>query len=244
MSLYRKKNKKILDIVRREEYRRRLEQYETWGHVGGRLYSISKIVYTLAFVFVLVIDLAYLMGSWLWINDAAHAGSSYDPVKLAITRNAVFIVLTMTLLLIAAFVLLLKKKMLPFLLFTWIPGILLAVHFYEDLSTQISENGISIYLIRHGIALLLLLIFSVVLFVIGLRERRAETAAYNRLVAKIYASRTGDGKMFTDEEWEEILDRYDGEPDRPLKRSQKAKRRKADEDDGDIDEPEDSADEE
>ena len=203
-----KKNEAILQFVRREEYRRRLQDHERWGHVGGRIYTVAKIFYIIGFLFAVMVNLAYIIGRWLNIDAAVQSPDTYNTAHLSDARSALYLVAAMTLVLIAGLVLLLARKALPALICTALPVVLLLVHFLQSLADQISENGPGQYLTRHVLPLSLLLAASIVIFILHVREKRAENGAYEKLTAAIYKKHTGDDQVLSDDEWEALLEQY------------------------------------
>ncbi|HIZ83870.1 MAG TPA: hypothetical protein H9668_05575 [Firmicutes bacterium] len=202
-----KKNQALLLFVRRQEYRRRLEDKERWGHVGGRIYTIAKIFYIIGFLYSLVINLAYMLGRWLLLQDSAQGLAEINDADY---RSALYLVLGMTILQIAGLVLVFARKSLPALICTALSSVLLLVHYYQALAGQdeFANNGISNYLFRHVLPLIILLVAAVILFVIHVRERRAENAAYDRLTREIYKKHAKEEGVMGQEEWEELLNKY------------------------------------
>ena len=73
---------------------------------------------------------------------------------------------------------------------------------------EFANNGISNYLFRHVLPLIILLVAAVILFVIHVRERRAENEAYDRLTREIYKKHAKEEGVMGQEEWEELLNKY------------------------------------
>lgn len=203
-----KRNAAILQYVRRQEYRRRLEERERWGHVGGRIYAAAKIFYIIGFLCTFIINLAYMLGRWLNIDEATKNPEAYVTTNLSDARSALYLVSLMTLLLIAALILMLARKTLAALVCTVLPTALLLVHFYQQLSDQMSESGPARYLTSHLLPLAVMLAAAVILFLIQLRERRAENAAYEKLTADLYKKHAGGDRALSDAEWEKLLGDY------------------------------------
>ena len=203
-----KKNPALLQYLRRQEYRRRLEEREQWGHVGGRIYTAAKIFYIIGFLCALLVNLAYMLGRWLNIDEALQNPGLYSTANLSAARSALYLTAAMTLLLIAALILVLARKALPALVCTALPAVLLLTHFYQQLAGQIAKNGPARYLTSHLLPLAVMLAAAVILFVIQLRERRAENAAYEKLTAQLYQKHAAGKHSLSDAEWEKLLEDY------------------------------------
>lgn len=203
-----KKNAAILQYVRRQEYRRRLEERERWGHVGGRIYTAAKIFYIIGFLCTLMVNLAYMLGRWLNIDEATKNPDTYITTNLSAARSALYLAAAMTLVLIAALILTLARRNLAALVCTALPAALLLVHFYQQLADQMAESGPARYLTSHVLPLAVMLAAAVVLFIIQLRERRAERVAYEKLTAELYRKHAGGDQALSDAEWEALLENY------------------------------------
>lgn len=209
-----KKNQALLLFVRRQEYRRRLEDKERWGHVGGRIYTIAKIFYIIGFLCVIIINLGYIIGlifSEISINsvlDATQNSDQYSVSNLAASRSSLYLVSVMSCLLLAGFVLLLCKKHLAALVCTALPVAPLLAHFYHDLADQINNGEPSRYLLFHVLPLALMLVTAIIMFIINVKEKRAENAAYDKLAAAIYKKHAKEEGVMGQEEWEELLNKY------------------------------------
>lgn len=204
-----KKNPKLLEYVRRQEYKRRLEAHEVWGHVDGRFYGIVKIFYTIAFVLAQVVNIAYL----------AISANRYVSEKELLdnpgqTRNAIIIVALGIILLIAAYVLLAKRRPFGYLVCTLAPSVLLCFHYYNEMSGAIAENGWQNYILKHALWYIILTALALVMMAIQLNENRKENKEYAAVEAKLYKrmAKNSDAPI-SDEEWEELLCKYGDDND-------------------------------
>lgn len=210
-----KKNQALLLFVRRQEYRRRLEDKERWGHVGGRIYTIAKIFYIIGFICTFVFNLFYMIGLREHLREVTSGIASYEVTKgfsSADTRSALSLVLAMTVLQIVALVLILARKSLPALICTALSSVLLLVHYYQNMAQQAIATETTFnflrYFYRHLLPLFIMLVTAVVIFVIHVRERRAENAAYDKLTKEIYKKHAKEEGVMGQEEWEELLNKY------------------------------------
>lgn len=201
-----KMNQKLLDHIRRVEYKRRIDNHETWGHVGGRMYSTAKIFYTIAFILCQMVNITYPVFA---ISRLAAEGEKL--ADAGNTRNAVIIVVLGAVMLLIAYILLAMKKPIGYSLFTFIPSIFLAAHFYSDMSTTIAANGIKEYFVKHALWLILLNLTMLVMLIIQIRETLAERREYQYLEAKLYERAKKNGVDLADEqEFERLIERYAG----------------------------------
>lgn len=218
------KNEKLMDFVRRAEYKRRLDAHEVWGHVGGRLYTLIKIVYTIAFALAMLVNLTYLI---FWCNRYfSERGLLADPGS---ARNAILIVALMSVVLLAAYIFLARQKPAGYLPCTLAASLLLSLHFYGEMGDILATQGFLPYFFKHLLWYILLCLAALLLFLIQARENAALSAQYAKLEARLYdraSAETGVTGVFTEADWQRLLEEYDGATQKPLSRSEKARRRK------------------
>ena len=220
-----KKNKKLMDFVRRAEYKRRLEAHEVWGHVGGRLYTLTKIVYTIAFALAMLVNLTYL---FFWCNRYfSERELLADPAS---ARNAILVVGLMSLVLAAGYIFVAKQKPSVYLPCTLASSVVLSLHFYGEMGDILASQGFLPYLFKHLLWYIFLCLTALILFLIQARENAALSARYAKLEAQLYSrasAETGVTGVFTEDDWQRLLEAYDGAgPEKPLSRSEKIRRRK------------------
>lgn len=203
-----KKNQALLLFVRRQEYQRRLEDKETWGHVGGRIYSTAKIFFTIGFLYEMVVNLAIIIALGAKISDAIQFPDQFQLATPTEIRTTLYLVVVSTALLLFGFILMLCKKHLPALLCIVLPIAPLLIDLYRNQATQIANNGPARYFFLNVLPLCLMLITAIILYVIHVREKRRENEAYDKLTAAIYQKHAKDDKAMTEEEWEALLEKY------------------------------------
>lgn len=199
-----KKNDKLLEYIRRKEYKRRLDAHEVWGHVGGKFYTLTKILFTIGFVLTELVNITYLVFGIS--RYATQQDRLADPGQ---TRNAILVVAIGSILLITAYILLVKRRPIGYLVCTILPSALLPLHFYNEMTSSIAENGIQNYLFKHALWYGLMVASILVLAVIQFRENIRENREYARTEAELYkrASRKSD-TPFTEADWAEVLAKY------------------------------------
>lgn len=218
-----KMNEKLLEYVRRKEYKRRLEAHEIWGHVGGRIYSLVKILYTIVFLALELLNLTYLA-----VTGSRLLSNAQQPLEsFAETRNAFLLALLGSLLLIVGYVLLVKRRPIGYVCVDLVASALLLAHYYNERHTIITENGIGDYISRYGLWYAALLLCVLLLACIQLRENAKEKKQYTALEAELYrrAAAASDAP-FQEADWEKLLCEYDGSSDKPMSRSEKVRAKK------------------
>lgn len=217
------RNQKLLEYVRRKEYKRRLEEHEIWGHVGGRIYSVAKILYTIFFLAVELLNVTYIAFSGSRL--ASHAQTPLE--NFGETRNALIVVVFGAVLLIAGYVLLAKRRPIGYVSCNAIASALLLLHYYNDMRTITEANGVQDYLYRYGLWYAALMLCILILALIQLRENAKEKKAYAKLEADLYARASKASDVpFTEADWEQLLEEYDGTSDKPMSRSEKTRAKK------------------
>lgn len=198
----RDRNKNVLYHARRSADVSALERRD----------RVFKIFYLIAFVYTLIIDLAYVLGSALLLDEEGETSAAGE----------LWLVATLTLVLVAAAVCFIKRRDIAGLVLTVITC---GVQFFIFLALA---GFTSAFIARHAVPLSLLLVFSIILFAVRAKTNARVTAEYDRITGALYRAASKDGAP-TAEELERIFDAFDGNlptPDRPLKRSVKKRMEK------------------
>lgn len=228
--------KLLEDKVAQNEKERQLLAGEKWGHVGGRLYKLSRVLFCLVAAYSLFFDLVFCLG---WSLDLIGESVFND------SRNKLIIMLIITVLLVTAFVLVLKKR--PNTLAatvittpTAIGSALATWQWYNnsgtaEIATNAANNEYGKYWICN-FPVVFLILFIAVMLVIEVVDKRYLSRVTSRTVRGLYdrkiaelkeESEDGEAGMLSDEEWLEVLKNYtEGTPDRKKKRSLKHKEKK------------------
>lgn len=216
------KNEKLLEYVRRNEYKRRLDEHEVWGHVGGKLYTLIKILFTIGFALAQLVNISYLA---VWINR--YVSEYANLANPGSTLNSIIIVGSMAALLIAAYVLLAKRRPIGYAVCTLIPSIVLPIHFYGEMSDIIAASGLRNYILKHALWYAVMAVTMLIMLIIQLRENTHEKKMYEKLEAKLYdrAAASGGDSVFSEGDWEELLSRFDGTEQEFISRAEKKRRR-------------------
>lgn len=221
-----KKNANVLQYIRRQEYRRRLEEHEVWGHVGGRLYTLLKWLYFIDWAYIITFALGFIMWSYLRIDDILSFGFQYDAEEFIWHKNRMYFISILVVAAVAALVLFLIRKHLAFLITNSIVSVFFSVAFQ-------SQDNVGKYVLFNLIPLLLLCAIGVCVYVIYFRDMKRENFEYNKLISYLYAQATKNNENYTEDQWQEYLDSIEFDyktdilPDKPLKRSEKSRLKKA-----------------
>ena len=219
------KNERLMDFVRRAEYKRRLDEHEIWGHVGGRLYTLIKILYTIAFALAMLVNLTYLL---FWCSR--YFGERELLADPGSARNAILIVGLMSVVLIAGYVFLARQKPAGYIPCTLAASAVLSLHFYGEMGDILASQGFTPYLFKHLLWYILLCFSALCLFLIQAKEDAFLSSQYARLEAQLYSrasAGTGVTGVFTEEAWQRLLEEYDGDGiQNPSGRPETIRRRK------------------
>lgn len=222
-----KKNANVLEYIRRREYRRRLQENEVWGHVGGRAYTLLKWIYIIDFIYILIFALGFILASFLRIDDILSSGLEYNLEELIWHKNRTYFIIMLTVVALITLVFLLLKKHLAFLISNSIISVFFAVGF------QTKEN-IGKYITANLIPLVLLLGIGIIIYIIYFKDKQWENREYNKLISHLYTQATKDKQSYTEEQWQEYLDSLELDykteylSNKPPKRSQRSRMRKQD----------------
>ncbi|MEG1886773.1 MAG: hypothetical protein RR177_01480 [Oscillospiraceae bacterium] len=193
----------------------------------GTAYKITKIVYLMAFVYTLLINSAVIIGQLLNISEyGAREQTDKIIAYLADAKTVLFSVVMITLLLIAAVVLISKKIAIAAAICNIISGTIGFMVFRNAMSASIESDGAKNFWLRHGAPIIALILLSVILMSILLNEKLKIKRGYNSICDMLYKEISSDGQVTDDEEFIKCMDEYDGHtlranPDKPLKRSEK-----------------------
>lgn len=198
------------------------------------LFKFIKVLYFIALIYTFVINLAVILGQVFNIQDLSTvaAPTSTQTANLLAAKNMLLLAVIATIMYVSGIILLSKKLATAFLAVNILPSVILLITFRMYMSDSILSNGPLQYFIRHGIPLSLLILFSALLFIICFFEKHKRKTEYNRLINCLYSYFSEkDEKVISNADFEECLNNYDGfeikaNINKPLKRSEKARKRK------------------
>lgn len=149
-----------------------------WIYIVSFLYS---------FIFSVISTISYYFRNFVVIEAAKDEAELLLSIKLSIIALIIFIFLLLT-----AFILNSFKKFLAGLILNATATIGLLLTFFKMMSDYIDLNGFLNYFLRHGISLLLLLIFGTIVSALGFRAYLKDKKAYIQFTDKDYKEQFND----------------------------------------------------
>jgi len=198
------------------------------------IFKFFKIIYFIALVYTFAVSLLVLLGQIMSINDYASLAepTTAQTANVANSKNLAYLIVGSIILYIMSIVLLHKKQAIAFLCVNILPSILLLMSLRLSMADSILTNGPLNYWVRHGIPLIAIIVLSILLFLICFLEKHKIKVEYNRLMNGLYTFFSEqDENIVRNSDFEEYLDAYDGfevngNINKPLKRSEKIRKRK------------------
>lgn len=192
----------VLKRVRQLEEKNGIKYAKT----DGRLYGTIKLLYTIVFVYTLVINFLFILS-----NSIVYYGDeNFNTVK-----GPLVTVTTATFLLILAFIIMRFKNKVWANFASGITNVLAAVLLVLTFANLMKDSlGLFGYVYsfywRHAIPLLLLVVFAVWLTVIALRANIKTDKQYKKVMENIYAqyNLSAENGQLSEEQWEEFLENY------------------------------------
>ncbi len=193
-----KKNVAVLHRVEKYRERKGIRVADS----NGKLYLFFKIMYILSFVWFAAIHFLYFAGELLVI---------YDPeMSATVSMTEFYIVAAATVLIILGFIFMLKRRQ-------EVGGIMtvlaLPVDTYQFYNLLILTNkdidSENIFLWRHLMPAILMLVFGILMCVIAIRAKALLNRDYKRVLEALYIThkdRLGSG---TEADWEALLSELD-----------------------------------
>ena len=182
----------ILEKVRLYEEKRGI----VYAKTDGKLYKGLKVFYILLFVYTIVMNSLFLLGSFL-------SETVFNNLK-----NAVYTVLGLSVLLIASLIIMKFKNTVWANFVSAVLNILSCVGLgitFGMLLQDVIGFKISFYW-RHLAPLCLMVIMTVALTVIALKAIFKTQKTYKKIVENIYTTYTASEEtILSDEQWEEVL---------------------------------------
>lgn len=202
MGINMKKHESIMRRVRYVE-----EKYGIkYARPDGKLYKFLNIIYILAWIYTLGINLLSVAGMLLLYFDA----NANDFLNMVVTASVC------TAVLIIGFIFMCTRLKLAGIVASIVPIPVLAVSFGVISRDEFGAGFLGfkgIYYWRHLIPLALMLIMLVCMLVIYLRSEYKTNKLYNKIVENLYATYNTvdeDGtSRLTEEQWEKFLMDYD-----------------------------------
>ncbi len=202
--------------------------------IGGQSYKWIKLAFFIAAAFFLMTCMAVMLGN-LVLMDEYSAKSTPDMLSAYNEQQTYFYTMIITILLIiVGFVLLKLKLSIPFALVNVINCVVAFTMFYSvSVANDIKNGGMGNFWLLFGVPSILCAALGITVAVMLFVDNKKVLDRYEKIVAKLYAVSTDGGqKALTNEEFEEIMQKYNGEElfreDIPLKKSVRRRKQKQD----------------
>ena len=192
----------LREYVEQNELERRLWAGEKWGHVGGRVYKICRVLCPILSVISVISAIFYDMIRYFQLELSAQNGLSYD-VEESVAY--MYIVTAFCVLTVAANVLTFTKF--KNLGFAFVGGLnlLMAIYLFTQINISM-PNGNYKTLIAIIIAVqFVLAIACAIILVITYRDNRDNKSALENTLHKITAERGG---LTEEGEYAELIEQY------------------------------------
>ena len=173
-----------------------------YARPDGKLYNAFKFMYILFFAYGAFNILAFILGIYIKYKDFL---SDFAVDILTPTVSLV--------LMLAGFVLLLKKVHIAGAALNTVPAVLMIFFFREKLLDEFTIDSVHPkYYWRHLVPMLLVILCCVWMGVIAVRAHLKFKSQYTRVTENLYnlyKINAAGGEDVSEEQWEEFLERYD-----------------------------------
>ncbi|MGN1080615.1 MAG: hypothetical protein ACI4QV_00850 [Acutalibacteraceae bacterium] len=227
-------SQKLEQKIHNDEQKRQDSAGEKWFHTGGIIYKLSRVLYIIVALYSLFFDLVFCMGwSFDLIGNSVYSDSREKLLIMGIITAALITALV--------FVCLKKPKITACGCITVPAASASAIVTWQwytasngttDIVKNIDNGVYSKYWICN-FPVLLLIIFSVLMTIIVIRDRRSEDKIYSSVIRSLYGKKISelreqndgdDPGMLTNEQWIEALREYTDET-KPSKQKRSVKAR-------------------
>ncbi len=167
-----------------------------YADTNGRLYSTTKVLFILIFIYAMVIKSFYFLGALI-----------VPQLELEVVTPAIC-----TALLIAGFVLAVCKVHIIGSVLTAVSSVILTLNFSKVLIDDLTDKLLPKFYWAHLAPLCLLVICAVIMTVIAVRSKIKLKKMYNKVAENIYNTykiNVAGGEVIDEEKWEEFLENFD-----------------------------------
>jgi len=188
----------VLARVREIEKKRGIKYATT----DGNLYKALRILYTVTAIWVFLMNLFFVLGFVIMYSGTDNMSEAL---------NSIITVSACTLCIIAGYVLNCVKLHIPSLVLNVVPSCFLIPVFASFLKDSLGFLGFKAsFYWRHGVPLVLLVLFIVWLSVIALRAKVKTEKQYKKVTENLFSIyNVNSEENVTAEQWEEFLQNYD-----------------------------------
>ena len=187
---------KILERVRMIEKKNGI----SYAKPDGKLYRILHVFFSLAVIYTFFIDLFYVLGMLLMLNENNKS-----------LINSIVTVSICTALIIAGYVLSFFRLKLASGILSVLPACFLIPLFAGIMEDDFGFFGLKFsFYWRHLIPLLLIIVLEIALTILALRAKLKTEKQYKKVLENLYTMyHTGSAGDLSEEQWQEFLDAYD-----------------------------------
>ncbi|MBQ6825963.1 MAG: hypothetical protein IJP34_04820 [Clostridia bacterium] len=187
----------VLARVREMEQKRGIK----YARTNGKLYKTLKVLYSIIGIWTFFMNLFFVLGFLLMYSNTDSMSKALNPV---------ITVSVCTLGLIAGYVLNCVKLHIPSVILNILSSSFLIAVFAGLLQDTFGLWGYKVsFYWRHLAPILLIVIFSVFLTVIALREKYKTQKLYKKVTENLFDTyNIGNEENISEEQWEEFLQNY------------------------------------
>ena len=200
--------------------------------VDGSFFKAIKIFYFIALIYAVVMCVTVMLGN-IVLMDEYSAKITTDMVAIYNEQAMYFVTMVVLLVVMAVCLVLLKLRLaIPFAIVGCINCVVAFTMFYGvSVENDIKNGGQGNFWMLFGVPSILLALLSLGLGALMLIDDIKVKKEYDIITSKLYAISTENGsKNLSNEEFDEIMDKYSGEElfrtDAPLKKSQRRRKEK------------------
>ena len=189
-----------------------------WKHKGGKLHKLCNVLFWITSVLTLLT--VVLNAIIIYFAAASNYKSGFLDLS-SFFKNNLYIVVALFILYVVSMVLKKIKKPVISAIFTFIGTGFLGLQYF-----QIAQGGYQNKLMIYYIPAWIMFIASLVTFIIILNDKNAIDYAVNKEIAKIYNhfSESEEEILITQEDWDELLVKYEQQELYKEKNIKKAKK--------------------
>ncbi len=206
----KQRNASLMEKIVRQEQQRIINSGESWMHLGGNVTAICKVIYFIASIYLLLVNLAYILSIYLSIEDAKIYPDSYNMVSL---RSAMLVTSVLTAAIIAAVVFMILRKYFAVLLFSLPSAVLLCIFFYGESSKNRLQNGSGRFILQHIVPAIIFALTILIIYLISRKDKRRVKMLYERAESALYEQYKSQHSTVSSDEWKEYMRTYNAYAD-------------------------------
>ena len=204
-------------------------------------FKVARVLFFVVGAYCLLVSTTMILGCLFTMDEYSAKSNVTEVAKYNEASTQLWSMLLAVCSTVATFVLLKFKKIIPFGVLGFVNCLISFVVFYgASVKNDIQNGGQAIFWLTFGIPSILFAAFAIGIGVVMFMERMRVNEAYDKYVSAIYYTYSeGGSKSLTPDEYEKIMDNYNGQElfrtDVPLKKSQKRRKQKQEEQSATVD---------